>query len=57
MKRALFLLTGAAIAATYASRNELRRYLRIRRMGNDPSLVGESVTPQGNQKAKHHGPS
>jgi hypothetical protein len=54
MKRALALLAGAALAATYASRNELRRYLRIRRMGSDPSLVGQSVTPQGNQKANHH---
>jgi hypothetical protein len=54
MKRALVLMTGAALAAAYASRNELRRYLRIRRMGSDPSLVGESVTPQGNRIPKHH---
>lgn len=53
MNRFLLLLTTAAVGATvFASRAELRRYLRMRRMGKDPSLVGVSVTPQGNRRAR-----
>jgi hypothetical protein len=51
MKRAVLFLAGAVAAATYASRTELRRYLLIRQMGTDPSLVGRSVTAQGNSRA------
>ena len=51
MKRLLLFVTTAAVATAYATRNELRRYLRIRRMNTDPTLVGESVTAQGNRKS------
>lgn len=42
---------GAAALAAYLTRAELNRYVRILRMANDPTLVGASVTPQGNWAA------
>lgn len=45
---------GAPLAAGvmgYLMRAGVTRYLRMRRMGNNPSLVGASVTPQGNERA------
>ena len=51
MKGLLLLLGGVAGAAAYLSRAELKRYVRILRMQQDPTLVGASVTPQGNEAA------
>ena len=39
---------GAVVLAT---RRELQRYLMIRRAAHDPSVVGVSITPQGNELA------
>jgi hypothetical protein len=51
MNRGLLVTAGVLAGLAFASRSELQRYLRIRRMGADPSLVGVSVTPQGNARA------
>lgn len=57
MSRTVVLGLGAVIAggalATYLNRAELNRYRRILQMENDPSVVGVSVTPQGNTLALH----
>ncbi|MGH3319216.1 MAG: hypothetical protein ACRDN9_03380 [Streptosporangiaceae bacterium] len=37
--------------ALYLQRQELQRYLNIKRMGENPDLVGKSITPQGNMAA------
>jgi hypothetical protein len=44
---------GGALAAgglVYANRAEAARYLQMQRMDADPGLVGQSVTPQGNER-------
>ena len=43
------LLTGAAVAL--AVRDEIRRYLLLKRAGTDPAAVGQSVTRPGNELA------
>ncbi len=46
-------ITGGVI---FAVRNEFRRYLRIKRIGQNPALVGVSVTTQGNELALRGSP-
>jgi hypothetical protein len=41
----------AAGGAAFLVRDEIFRYVRIRRMGDNPALVGVSVSPQGNELA------
>ncbi|MFL6144902.1 MAG: hypothetical protein ACJ72N_23930 [Labedaea sp.] len=43
------LVTSVAIVV--AERAEIRRYLLLKRAGTDPSAVGQSVTPAGNELA------
>ncbi|MGI8696182.1 MAG: hypothetical protein ACR2JQ_05970 [Mycobacteriales bacterium] len=42
---------GAMGAAAFSMRKEMLRYVLIRRSETDPSVVGRSVTPQGNERA------
>jgi hypothetical protein len=53
MRMSMLVLGGLAAAggAAYVNRQELRRYLMMQKMDSNPSLVGESVTPQGNTMA------
>lgn len=37
--------------AAFLVRDEIIRYVRIRRIGGNPALVGESVSAQGNELA------
>lgn len=57
MKRVL--IAGLAVlggGAVFVLRDELNRYVRIKRMATNPALVGASVTPQGNKLALHRSP-
>lgn len=52
MKKALMLVVlGAGAAMAYSMRQEIRRYVMIKRASSDPSVVGQSVTQQGNTRA------
>jgi len=49
-------LVGIA-GAVFANRDDFIRYLRIRRMGQNPALVGASITTQGNKLALRKTPA
>jgi hypothetical protein len=50
----LWIAAGAVVGALVLStRRELQRYLMIRRADHDPSVVGQSITPQGNLASYH----
>jgi hypothetical protein len=50
MKKALMAVAVMAVGSVvWSMRQEGRRYLAIRRSSSDPSMVGHSITPQGNQ--------
>ncbi|MBO0828579.1 MAG: hypothetical protein J2P24_12430 [Streptosporangiales bacterium] len=52
MKKALMVaVLGAGAAMAFAMRQELRRYVMIKRVGSNPKLVGRSVTQPGNERA------
>lgn len=52
MKKTLMVvMLGAGAAMAYAMRKEVRRYVAIKRSSGNPSVVGQSITPQGNERA------
>ena len=56
MKRVLIVGLVTLGGAVFAMRDELLRYIRIKRMGNNPALVGISTTAQGNEAALRKSP-
>jgi hypothetical protein len=56
MKRVLIVGLVAVGGGLFAVRGELLRYIRIRRIGQNPALVGVSTTPQGNEAALRKSP-
>ena len=56
MKRVLIVGLVTLGGALFAVRDELLRYIRLRRIGTNPALVGVSTTAQGNEAALRKSP-